>query len=172
MNKQSIAVGAVALVFIAIGAYFGWQKSEPVAAAPSASALFFSHTLQDSSGAPQALKQWQGKPLVINFWASWCPPCVREMPELSALQQEIGSSHVQIIGVGIDTAENITAFSAQHPVAYPLYVAGNDGIELSRRFGNHAGGLPFTVLLGADGSVKHTYLGVKIDQLRRDLNQL
>ena len=129
--------------------------------------------MNDAAGQPQALAQWKGKLLVVNFWATWCAPCVEEMPELSVLQHEIASSKIQIIGIGIDSPSNIAKFSRNHKITYPLYTGDMDASELSRQLGNHAGGLPFTVLIGRDGQIKKTYLGrLKMGQLRQDLAAL
>jgi peroxiredoxin len=95
------------------------------------------------------------------------------MPELSALQSELKPRNIQILGIGVDTPSNIAAFAGKYHIAYPVYVAGMEGSELSRRMGNKAGGLPFTVLIGADGAVKRTWLGrLKMDELRRELSSL
>jgi thiol-disulfide isomerase/thioredoxin len=125
--------------------------------------------LPDSDGKSHALAQWQGKPLVVNFWATWCPPCVDEMPELSALQTELAPKGVQIIGIGIDSPSNIREFAAKYRIAYPLFVAGLTGTDLSRQFGNQNGGLPFTALIDKNGQIIETYIGrLKMDQLRAD----
>jgi peroxiredoxin len=160
----------VALVFAAAGAWFGLHR-ERSSAPPEASAVFFGTSLADAAGKSTALAQWKGKPLVVNFWATWCDPCVEEMPELSALQKEVQARNIQILGIGVDTATNIAAFADRYHIAYPVYVAGMEGGELSRRMGNKAGGLPFTVLIGADGQVRKTWLGrLKMDELRRELS--
>jgi thiol-disulfide isomerase/thioredoxin len=169
--KRGLLV-AVALVFAAAGAWFGMHRQE-TAAPPGASAAFYATTLKDLGGQAAALAQWKGKPLVVNFWATWCDPCVEEMPELSALQSELKPRNIQILGIGVDTPSNIAAFAGKYHIAYPVYVAGMEGSELSRRMGNKAGGLPFTVLIGADGAVKRTWLGrLKMDELRRELSSL
>ena len=95
------------------------------------------------------------------------------MPELSALQTEIASKNTQILGIGIDSPSAILEFSTKYRISYPLYVVGMGGSELSRQFGNQAGGLPFTVLIGSDGRVKKTYVGrLKMAELRADLAAL
>ena len=92
------------------------------------------------------------------------------MPELTELQKELQPKNIQILGIGIDSPANISAFAEKYKIAYPLYVAGMEGSELSRQLGNQAGGLPFTVLIDASGKVKKTYLGrLKMDELRRDI---
>lgn len=169
----------IAITFALGGAYVGYKQHSvkpaveaPVAAKPKPSVLF-EQLMPDSSGIPHKLSQWQGKPLVVNFWATWCAPCVEEMPELSALQANLRGKDVQVIGIGIDTADNIQNFAGKYKISYPLYVAGTNGIELSRQLGNKNGGLPFTVLFDKDGVVVKTYLGrLKMDQLRSDLTKL
>jgi thiol-disulfide isomerase/thioredoxin len=129
--------------------------------------------LPDKNGVPQQLSQWRGKALVVNFWATWCAPCVEEMPELNQLQTEVEKKNIQIIGIGIDSAANITSFASKLKIGYPLYVAGMAGTDLSRLFGNQAGGLPFTVLIDAHGQIKKTYLGrLNLEEVRRELTSL
>jgi thiol-disulfide isomerase/thioredoxin len=179
-KKNLIAYTVIALMFGAMGAYVATQRKEaaPLTAtmAPGVTGpvdALYKQSLPDAAGATQALARFKGKALLVNFWAPWCGPCVQEMPELSALQSEGVGKNVQIIGIGIDTPSNIAEFAGKFKIAYPVYVAGMGGTELSRQFGNAAGGLPYTVLIGADGQVKKTYLGrLKFDQLRADLATL
>ncbi|RZI41684.1 TlpA family protein disulfide reductase [Herbaspirillum sp. HC18] len=170
MKKNIVLFGMVAVLFAAIGIFFANTRlaSEP----PQSGAVgkLLSQSMADANGQQQQLAQWKDKALVVNFWATWCTPCVDEMPELSALQQEIGSKNVQILGIGIDSPSNIAEFAQKYKITYPLYVGGMSGTELSRELGNQAGGLPFTVLIGRDGQVKKTYLGrLKMDDLRQAL---
>ena len=164
---------AVALIFGVAGVWFGTRHFAPSPAEASAVETFYQRTLPDAKGAPAAMSQWKGRLLVLNFWATWCAPCVEEMPELTALQKELQAKNIQILGIGIDNAANISAFAEKYQIGYPLYVAGIDGSELSRALGNQAGGLPFTVLVDASGKVRKTYLGrLKMNDLRRDLSAL
>jgi thiol-disulfide isomerase/thioredoxin len=184
MNKKRLAGYAlVALAFGVMGALAGVNQKTPAPVATSiaptggvphtAVTHLFAQSLNDAAGKPQSLAQWKGKPLLVNFWAPWCAPCVREMPELSALAASSAGKRVQVIGIGIDSPSNIAQFAAKFKIAYPLYVAGMSGTELAREFGNSAGGLPYTVLVGADGVVRKTYLGsLKFDELRADLAAL
>ena len=169
MKRNAALFGIVAILFSAFGSYLNIHRPE---LAPPVLKLF-AQSLPDVQGAPQALSQWKGKALIVNFWAPWCAPCVEEMPALSALQAEIAGKNVQILGLGVDTATHIADFSSRLKIGYPLYAAEIDGIELSRQFGNQSGGLPFTVLMSADGQIRKTYLGrLKLDELRRDLAAL
>jgi thiol-disulfide isomerase/thioredoxin len=187
-NKKLAVVAAVAAIFCALGVVFG-SKMKPVPPAASiaspgapdrggpahpASTNLYAQTLNDLSGKPQTLGQWKGKPLLVNFWATWCGPCVQEMPELSALANEEAANgaakRFNVIGLGIDSPSAMSEFAAKHNIKYPLYVGGMGGTDLSRAFGNTNGGLPFTVLIGADGQVRKTYLGkLKFDELKADL---
>jgi thiol-disulfide isomerase/thioredoxin len=167
MKKNALAVALVAVLFAGIGLYVGTRHAP--SPNPTVNALL-SQSLPDVQGTEQSLAKWKGKPLIVNFWAPWCAPCVEEMPELSALQAKIAAEGIQVIGIGVDSQASIAAFAAQHHISYPLYVAGISATELSRQLGNKAGGLPFTLLVGADGSVKKTWLGrINMDELRQDL---
>ena len=188
MKKNNvILIAAVAVAFGVIGAVVGINKKPATATAPvtalampnpggaphDAVGALYAQSMNDAAGAPQALSQWKGKAMVVNFWAPWCAPCVQEMPELAALASELAGKNIGVIGIGIDSPTNIAQFAEKFKITYPLYVAGMRGTDLSRQFGNTAGGLPYTVLIGADGQVRKTYLGrIKFDQLKADLAKL
>ena len=184
MNKKHVVVYvAVAALFGIMGAVVALNKKDPspitTSIAPTggkphtAVDKLYGQSLNDLQGTPQPLSKWRGKPLVVNFWATWCGPCVQEMPELSELAHQEGGKRFNVIGIGIDSPSNMSEFAAKLKIAYPLYVGGMGGTELSRDCGNKAGGLPYTVLIGADGQVLKTYLGkLKFDELRADLAKL
>jgi thiol-disulfide isomerase/thioredoxin len=170
MIKKYLPILLVAVLFAGMGAYAGWRKWNTKPPETNVVAQLLAQTMPDAKGHPQDFARLKGKTLIVNFWATWCPPCVEEMPELSALQSALATSNTQIIGIGIDNAANIADFAARYKIAYPLYTAGINGTELSRQFGNQSGGLPFTVLVDATGAVRKTYLGrLNIGQLRKDL---
>jgi thiol-disulfide isomerase/thioredoxin len=172
MKKNIVIFGLVAVLFAALGIVIGQRQVTPHTPEMSAVDNLLSQSMTDAGGKPQAMTQWKNKALIVNFWATWCTPCVDEMPELSALQTEI-EPKIQILGIGIDSASNIAEFSSKYKISYPLYVAGVNGTDLSRQLGNQAGGLPFTVLIGRDGQVKKTYLGrLKMSELRKDLAEI
>ena len=177
VNKPRLAAYLiVAAAFTTLGAIAAVKQDSKAAAgaAPASSgAALYAQSLNDLTGKPQSLAQWKGKPLLVNFWASWCAPCVQEMPELSALAAKDGGKHFHVIGIGIDSPSNLVQFTQKTKVAYPLYVGGMGATDLARGLGNTNGGLPYTVLIGADGKVIKTYLGkLKFDQLRADLAKL
>lgn len=173
MKRRLPLMLLIAILFAGIGVYVGINRYSPAPAADDGSARFFAMALPDASGSNRAMNQYRGKPVLLNFWATWCPPCVDEMPELNALQQEFGTGKMQIVGIGIDSASNIAEFAKKQKIDYPLFVGGVGGTDLSRQLGNKAGGLPYTVLIDSKGVVRKQYLGrVKIDELRRDLLSL
>lgn len=168
MNRRaSLVVLATGACAAALGAGVAWWRMAPDASATSADALFEA-TFPDADGKPQPLAQWRGRPLLVNFWATWCPPCVEEMPDLQRVREEYRDRGVEVIGLGIDSAEKIQAFRSKHQLTLPLLVAGVGGSDLNRELGNRAGVLPFSVLIGADGRVRERHVGqVKPEQLRR-----
>lgn len=174
MNKRfAMAAALIALTFTGLGAMMGAKKFEPSAASDKVAQQLFALTLNDANAKPQAIKQWQGKFLVVNFWATWCKPCVEEMPELVQLQKDFAGNNVQLLGLGIDTPSNISEFTKKYQISYPVFAAGMEGTELSRQMGNKAGGLPFTALVSADGKVVKTYMGrLKMPELKADIQRL
>jgi peroxiredoxin len=171
-KSKLLTFAAIAILFTGIGAYVGVKRFNPAPAENTAVAALMQASLPDAKNQQRALAEWKGKTLLVNFWATWCPPCVAEMPELVELQADMADRNVQIIGIGIDSPSNIQQFAEKLQTSYPLLVAGMQGTELSRQFGNQAGGLPFTVLIGPDGQVLQTYLGrLDMKKVRADLGR-
>ncbi len=172
MKKLSAFVIFAAL-FVGIGIYFGMKRHEPAPPASTAVGALMQLSMPDAEGQQRKLSEWQGKLILLNFWATWCPPCVSEMPELSALQSELGQKNLQVIGIGIDSPSNIRDFAKKYQISFPLLVGGMDGTAASKQFGNDTGGLPFSVLIAPDGSVRKTYMGrLDMQKVRADLDNL
>jgi thiol-disulfide isomerase/thioredoxin len=121
--------------------------------------LLWATTGPDLAGTSQPLSQWRGKVVAVNFWATWCPPCREEIPELVRIQQSLGPSGVQIVGVAVDEKAKVAAFAEKAGINFPTLLLEYGGIELSRRTGNRAGGLPYTVVLDRQGRIAHVELG-------------
>ncbi len=173
MTRKSLLLILIAVLFTGIGVYFGAKRFQPAAPADTAVGALMQLAMPDPAGKQHKMSEWQGKVLLVNFWATWCPPCVAEMPELEALQAERGIKGLQIVGIGIDSRSNIREFAEKHKITYPLLIGGLQGTDVSRSFGNEAGGLPFTVLIGADGVVKQAYMGrLDLQKVRADLDSL
>lgn len=161
-----LLTATVAIAFAGIGAWFAWERYTPAPITEGASRLLYGLTLPDHASTPFALSQLRGKTVVLNFWATWCPPCVEEMPELAILHQQISPRNGTVIGIGIDLYPNIKQFAAKYAIPYPLLVAGLGGSELSKTFGNEVGALPFTVIISPEGQVEYRKLGrVRLPEL-------
>lgn len=172
MKKISSFI-VIAVLFTAIGLYFGTKRFQPGPPADTAVGALMQLSFKDSQDKQRKMSEWKGKTLLLNFWAPWCPPCVDEMPELVALQKDMTDKNLQIVGIGIDSPTNIRQFADKHQITYPLLISGLEGTELSRQFGNEAGGLPFTVLIAPDGTVRKTYMGrLNLEKVRADLASL
>lgn len=124
----------------------------------STQALFASK-LMNPDGMSQDLGLYKGKIIVLNFWATWCPPCREEMPELSDLYTEYKSKNVVVLGIAVDELALVKEFSVATPVSYPLFAAENEGMELGSNLGNDKGVLPYTVIINQNGAVVDTYYG-------------
>ena len=157
-----IVVGAIAA---AAGVQFGhWSRdsaSPPLTIPATRDAVdqLLEMPLMSLNQKTQTLSAWKGKVLVINFWATWCPPCREEMPEFSLVQDKYGPDGVQFVGIAIDSEANVADFSLKVPIAYPLLIAPANMPELIARLGNQAQALPFTVVIGRDGKLVSSHLG-------------
>jgi len=108
-------------------------------------------SLPDLEGQEIAGSRWAGKVLVLNLWATWCPPCLRELPLLDELQRTYAEAGLQVVGIAIDNQGDVEDFLAEHPVGFPVLLGDTSTIELSRRLGNRMQGLPFTVIFDSHG---------------------
>jgi thiol-disulfide isomerase/thioredoxin len=155
-------VAAVATASLAVGLVLRLNGQDPTSSAiPPASAAggLMTARLPDMDGRPQALEQWRGKVLVVNFWATWCAPCREEIPAFMKVQEKWSARGLQIIGIAIDDSDKVRPYVAELKINYPILIGGLDGIELARQAGNRLGGLPFTVVFNREGGPVHSQLG-------------
>jgi thiol-disulfide isomerase/thioredoxin len=145
----------VALLAVLAGAAL-WLGNEPPAATGSAElspAALFAATFHDPSGQPQSLGRYQGRIVVLNFWATWCAPCREEMPAFQRLQSRFGDRGVQFVGLANDDPGKVSRFAHDLGIGYPLWTGGPEVDELARRLGEKRGALPYTVILDRSGNV-------------------
>ncbi len=113
----------------------------------------------DVDGAHQPLSQWRGRLVVLNFWATWCPPCLKEIPAFIELQQQLGPRGVQFIGIALDQVEAVKPFLADHGLNYPVVLGDQDVARFMTTLGNQIGALPYSVVVSRDGKVLTTHQG-------------
>lgn len=162
------AVGAVAVTAGAAGflwSSMGQRPGSPASAPAGAPAIgrvgpeFWEAGLLAPDGSPLPLSQWQGKPLLLNFWATWCPPCVKEMPLLDRFHQRWSAQGLTVVGLAVDAPAPVRAFLEKTPVSFPIAMAAATGTDLSRQWGNRQGGLPFSVLVDPGSQILERHVG-------------
>lgn len=140
--------------------------ASPTIAALLPASPIFNRSFDDLQGDEQKFSKYLGKPILLNFWASWCAPCVREMPLLESLHNQY--PELEIVGIAIDTKSNVMRFLDHTPVSYDILLAGTKGIPLMRELGNKGGGLPFSILINRAGKAVDQSLG---ELEENDINQ-
>lgn len=148
----------VAAVALAAGFWLHpWNRGAPPDSGDVARLMAAS--LPDMEGKSQALAQWRGKVMVVNFWATWCSPCLEEIPEFVRMQEKLGNQGLQFVGIAIDNTAKVREFAAKYRMNYPVLIGEMDAIELARTAGNEFGGLPFTVVMDRKGRLIGTEIG-------------
>ena len=181
MNRRKMAFGAVAALAAAAGVSVAWWRqgrdssedqagpgtkptaspvagaaaSQPTSSETGAAALenFWTLNFDDPAGNPLAMASLRGKPLLVNFWATWCPPCIEELPLLDSFYRSNQAKGWQVIGLAIDQPSAVQKWLKSRPLSFPVGMAGFQGTELVKSFGNASGGLPFTLVVSAAGSI-------------------
>jgi len=177
MNKKLI-MGAVAVfvIGVVIGNYaIKWfrQPPEPSTATQSLIGTTLPQfSLVGLDGVREDVSQWQGKVRVINFWATWCPPCKREIPAMIELQESYGRQGLQIVGIAMDNSEAVQEYVKESAINYPILL-GDDAIEIAEKLGNDMGLLPYTVIVDQTGAIAYIRYGeVDRDTLESEIKKL
>jgi thiol-disulfide isomerase/thioredoxin len=161
-RRQWLVAGGAAIVAAAAGFGVNFWRTKPDAAAAkdgNAQAALLSTRFPDLDDRPQAIEQWRGKVVVVNFWATWCGPCREEIPLFVKLQSQYAARGLQFVGIAIDQPDKVKPFALEFGMNFPILIGGMDVIELGRQLGNKAGVLPFTLVLGRDGRIVSTEVG-------------
>ncbi len=133
------------------------EHAHPRAEGPPTELPDFS--LQDRDGNLRSIRSWTGKSMIVNFWATWCAPCRREIPLLKTIQQNHGPEGFQVVGVAVDFRDDVLKYAADMSIDYPILIGEEDGLEAVTRFGMGSLGFPFTVFTDNQGRIVATHLG-------------
>ena len=147
------------LAAMAAGLWLYQSVLAPARASAAALVTLQSRSFSDLTDTNRTLLDWQGKVRVVNFWATWCEPCREEIPALQRVQAKFAESGLETIGISIDHADKVQQFARNMAITYPLLLGDASVIDLARALGNRAGGLPFTLVIDAQGKLLASKLG-------------
>ncbi len=174
--KIRILYSAVAIISLTAGLITAkWLNAPPSGQSNSAQTQLpvdvpkqrIDFTLKDLEGKDRKLSEWDGKVILLNFWATWCPPCLKEMPDFVELREELGEKGFEVVGVALDQADLVQAFIDGIGAEYPILLAELEGLQIMKSYGNQLMTLPYTVLIGRDGKVIEAFrTEVSKDSLR------
>ena len=162
VSRRRWLMGGVGLAAAAGGAWLAWQQMQGATSNDAAIEAFWGLELTQADGQVLALSSLKGRPLLVNFWATWCPPCVRELPlinDFTQAQAAHGAHGIQVLGIAVDQAAAVSKWLARQPLSFTVALAGAGGVTLTRSLGNIQGGLPFTILFDAQGQVQQRKIG-------------
>jgi thiol-disulfide isomerase/thioredoxin len=176
MNRGALV--ALAIVVAAAGGFLVQRQLQPSTATPAPVAAQGSteaveqkiatvlphFTLVDRDGKKRSLQDWSGRPLMVNFWATWCPPCRKEIPLLNQLRTKYSAQRLEVIGVAVDYIDDVLAYAKENPISYPLLIGEEDGMAAMEAFGMKGAGFPFTFF--ADS--KQRIIGMRLGELHQD----
>jgi thiol-disulfide isomerase/thioredoxin len=165
MSRQNWLLAGVAALALATGLGVATWLGQPAPAQPGAAEALLSAALPDLQNRPQTLAQHQGKVLIVNFWATWCPPCREEIPVFVEAQAKHGAKGLQFVGIALDNPRQVADFAQEYGINYPILIGGISESETLRKLGNPGGGLPYTLVYDRNGQLQEKIIG-GLDQVR------
>jgi len=176
---KQILIAAITVAIIGGIAVFAFSRksSTPLSAMeevrPGAAEAVAQASFYDLNEKVQPLAQWKGKVMVVNFWATWCPPCRAEIPEFIRFQKLYGKQGVQFIGIAIDQKSKVQAYAEDIGMNYPVLLGDLAGIDLAKRIGDAEGGLPYSVIVDRSGKIVTTQIGaISFEKLEATIQPL
>lgn len=169
-----VSTGLTLAVIAGLAGFYMYQTSDPdpMAAGAQAAAMSIAEqgdgiigtsrpdfSLPDVTGQMRNISEWDGKVVAINFWATWCPPCIKEIPEFIELQHKYGEQGLQFIGIALQRPEEVTEFMAEKGMNYPVLAGEMEVIKIAESYGNEMGVLPYTVIVDREGRIYYAKRG-------------
>ena len=158
-SRRRLLFGMAAAGAGLVGGGLAWCQGRAGAKLAAAEQAFWGQEFETPQGGRLKLATLKGAPLVVNFWATWCPPCIEELPLLDQFYKENAARKVQVLGLAVDKTPAVRNFLQKTPISFPMGVTGSSGLELCLSLGNTSGALPFSVVMGPDGAIKHRKMG-------------
>ena len=169
MRSWMIAVAALAL---ALGLGASLWKFTPSTSDVSAEQIYTA-SFADLSGQKQSLGNWRGKILIVNFWATWCPPCREEIPDFVEVYNANREKGVVFLGIALDEPKLVAEFAKELSITYPMLIGGEEGYDFAHQLGNSSGGIPYTVILDRQGKIVYVASGaMRRAELEKQLAKL
>lgn len=167
-SRRAWLAAAAGVGLAGVGAGLAWRTSRRQSQSLSEAELgFWQQQFAQLDGVMLAASAFKGKPLLLNFWATWCPPCIEELPLIDNFFLQNKAKGWQVLALAVDQAAPVSRFLTQSPLSFAVALAGFTGIEVSKSLGNTTGVLPFTVVFGSTGKVLHRKMGrLTADDLR------
>jgi thiol-disulfide isomerase/thioredoxin len=156
-RRRLLVAAGVAALAAGAGVALWRQRVVPLASAELSGLWALQSDRPD--GGRLDMAAFRGRPLLVNFWAPWCPPCVEELPMLDAFQRQHAGAGWQVVGLAVDKPVAVQNFLARRPLGFPVGILGLAGLDVVKAMGNTSGGLPFTLVLDAGGNVRERKMG-------------
>lgn len=163
---------AVAALALALGLGVGLWKNTPSATDVNAEQIYAA-SFVDLAGQKQSLGNWRGKILIVNFWATWCPPCRQEIPDFVEVYNANRDKDVVFVGIALDEPKLVADFAKEFGITYPMLMGGEAGYDFATQLGNSSGGIPYSVILNRQGQVVYVASGaMRRAELERQIAKL
>jgi thiol-disulfide isomerase/thioredoxin len=146
----------------AVQRYLDYQQADALKLTPPESELAVlrpEFAMTDLNGEIRNINEWDGQIILLNFWATWCPPCLSEIPGFMELQTQYGEQGFQVIGIAVDDEEAVRQYVSESKMNYPVIAAEFEALELSSRYGNRMGAVPYSVIINRNGEISDRITG-------------